>query len=459
MQYKKINLKFIINLLFIICFNLYSQNDNRVRIDGVSAVVGDYVILNSDIDKAFLEMESEGISLIGVSRCDILEKLMKDKLYTHHAIQDSIEVSDSEIYDYVDQSINFFSEQLGSLEKALEFYNKTDEATFRDELFKLNKEQKLSSLMQSEIVEKVEITPEEVKQFFESIPKSQIPVFGTELEIAQIVIEPKVSDEEKDNVINQLKSFKIDVEEKGLSFGSKAILYSQDPGSRSNGGKYTLHRKKPRMYREFRDVAFSLRENEISDPFETESGWHIIKVDKIRGQEIDIRHILLIPKVDPLMLTESKKILDTLRKRIIEEEITFNDAAINFSSEKQTRNNGGLLINPTNGTTRFELTKMDPLLYNQVRDLKDNEISLPLLDQDRSGKKKYKILKVTNRYDEHKADFSRDYTKIMELALKEKKINVIQDWIKTKILDTYISLNSQVDNCSFKENWKKEIIQ
>ena len=171
MQYKKINLRYIINILLLISFNVYSQNDNRVRIDGVSAVVGDYVILNSDIDKAFLEMESEGISLSGVSRCDILEKLMKDKLYTHHAIQDSIEVSDSEIYDYVDQSINFFSEQLGSLEKALEFYNKPDEATFRDELFKLNKEQKLSSLMQSEIVEKVEITPEEVKQFFESIPK------------------------------------------------------------------------------------------------------------------------------------------------------------------------------------------------------------------------------------------------------------------------------------------------
>ena len=264
MQFRKIDLKYIIKLLLILIIgDVYSQNGNRVRIDGVSAVVGDYVILNSDIDKTLLEMESEGISLLSVSRCDILEKLMKDKLYTHHAIQDSIEVSDSEIYDYVDQSIDFFSEQLGSLEKALEFYNKPDEATFRDELFKLNKEQKLSSLMQSDIVEKVEITPEEVKQFFESIPKDQIPVFGTELEISQIVIEPIISDEEKDNVINQLKSFKIDVEEKGLSFGSKAILYSQDPGSRSNGGKYTLHRKKPRMYKEFRDVAFSLRENEI----------------------------------------------------------------------------------------------------------------------------------------------------------------------------------------------------
>ena len=182
------------------------------------------------------------------------------------------------------------------------------------------------------------------------------------------------------------------------------------------------------------------------------------KLDKTQNVK-NPRHVLLQrknPNQRKILVLEKKT---HRRKRIIQEEISFKDAAINFSSEKQTRNNGGLLINPTDGTNRFELTKMDPLLYNQVRDLKDNEISLPLLDQDRSGKKKYKILKVTNRYDEHKADFSRDYTKIMELALKEKKINVIQDWIKTKILDTYISLNSQEDNCSFKENWRKEIIQ
>ena len=263
MQYKKINLKFIINLLFIICFNLYSQNDNRVRIDGVSAVVGDYVILNSDIDKAFLEMESEGISILGVSRCDILEKLMKDKLYTHHAIQDSIEVSDSEIYDYVDQSINFFSEQLGSLEKALEFYNKTDEATFRDELFKLNKEQKLSSLMQSEIVEKVEITPEEVKQFFESIPKSQIPVFGTELEIAQIVIEPKVSDEEKDNVINQLKSFKIDVEEKLRLASNKANLLLTEAKEKARENMTATLSKELERLEALKSINPSVRQEEI----------------------------------------------------------------------------------------------------------------------------------------------------------------------------------------------------
>jgi len=381
---------------------------------------------------------------------------MKDKLYSHHAIQDSIEISDTEVYDYVDQSIEYFIDQLGSLDEALKFYNKSDEATFRDELFQLNKQQKLSALMQSQIVEKIEITPEEVKQFFQSIPKVKIPYFGTELEISQIVLEPKITEGEKSRIINQLKDFKNDVEEKGLSFASKAILYSQDPGSRSNGGKYTLHRKKPKMVKEFRSVAFSMQEGEISDPFESDFGWHILMVDKIRGQEVDVRHILLTSKVDPIMLTETKKLIDTLRKRILDNEISFKNAAINFSSEKETRNDGGLLINPVNGTTRFELTKIDPLLYSQIRKLKENEISLPLLDEDQSGKKKYKIIKITNRFEEHRADYSKDYSKIKELALKEKQIKTIQKWLVEKITDTYININLSSQNCNFQNNWLKK---
>ena len=463
MQLKPIDLKytslfykiiFSISLLFL--SDVYSQNSKKIKIDGVSAVVGDYVILNSDIDKTFVEMESEGISILGVSRCEILEKLMKDKLFTHHAIQDSVDISDSEVYDYVDQSIEYFTEQLGSLEEVLKFYNKSDEASFRDELFQINKEQRLSSLMQSEIIEKVEITPEEVKQFFSSIPKIEIPFFGTELEISQIVLEPVITEEEKTRIINQLISFKNDVEEKGLSFASKAILYSQDPGSRSNGGKYTLHRKKPKMVKEFRSVAFSLQEGEISDPFESDFGWHILKVDKIRGQEVDVRHILLTPKVDPIMLGETKKIIDTLRKRIVDKEISFKNAAVNFSSDKETRNNGGILVNPINGTTRFELTKMDPVLYNQIRDLKENDISSPYLDETRSGKKRYKILKVTNRYDEHRADYSKDFSRIKDLALKEKQINIVQKWLEEKIINTYVSLNNSNFNCDFSNNWLKK---
>ena len=454
LKFMKLSIKIIIFHFFIINQFLYSQVlENRIKIDGVSSVIGDYVILDSDIDKMMIEIESQGVSTKSITRCELLGKLMEDKLYAHHAIQDSIEVSDQEVYDYVDQSISYFIDQLGSIEKVLNFYKKSSEISFRQELFEINKTQRLSSLMQSGIVDDVEITPEEVRQFFESIPEIELPVFGTELEISQIVIQPKVSEQEEKRIINQLLSFKSDVEERGLSFSSKAILYSQDPGSRSNGGKYTLNRKRPRMVKEFRDVAFALQEGEISEPFKTDFGWHILVVDKIRGQEIEIKHILLTPKIDASDLDNARAMIDTLRTRINDGEISFEAAAYQFSNEKETRLNGGALINPATGDKRFELTKMDPLLYNQVRELKDNEISSPFLEEDRSGLKKYKILKVTNRYDEHKANYSRDYTKIKDLALKEKQVSRIKEWMDEKIESTYININTDYKNCNFKNKW------
>jgi peptidyl-prolyl cis-trans isomerase SurA len=431
------------------------QLASRIKIDGVSAVVGDYVILDSDIDKTIIEMESQGIDIKGVSNCQLLGKLMEDKLYAHHAIQDSLEISVEEIYATVDQIMDNFIRELGSVEKVLEFYNKEDESSFRQDIFEINKIQKLSSMMQAKIVENVEVTPEEVRVFFESIPEIDLPIFGTELEISQIVIEPEVSEAEKDRIINQLKSFREDVLERGSSFGSKAILYSQDPGSRASGGKYTLNRKRPQMVKEFRDEAFSLEEGEISEPFKTDFGWHILMVDKIRGQEVDVRHILLTPKIEPAQLAEAKSKLDTIRKRIIDNEITFKDAALAFSSEKETKYNGGVLINPQTGDTRFELTNLDPVLFSQIRVLEDQEISSPLIEEDRSGLKKYKILKVSNRFDEHKADYSTDYVRIKALALKEKQLKAIQDWMKEKIESTYVYLNKSNRNCDFVNNWLK----
>jgi len=446
-------------LFFFFSFLSIAQNNtstNRIKVDGVSAVIGDYVILDSDIDKTLVEMKSQGISTKGITRCQLLGKLMEDKLYAHHAIQDSLEFSVEEIYSSVDQIIDNFTQQLGSIEKVLEFYNKEDESTFRQEIFEINKIQKLSSIMQSQIVEEVEVTPEEVRIFFESIPKNELPTFGTELEISQIVIEPEVSEVEKERVINQLKTFREDVLERGSSFASKAILYSQDPGSRATGGKYTLHRKRPRMVKEFRDEAFSLEEGEISQPFKTDFGWHILKVDKIRGQEVDARHILLTPKIEASQLQEAKTKLDTLRNRLINEEISFKDAALELSDEKETKYNGGVLINPQTGDMRFELTNLDPVLYSQIRNLKDGEISLPIVEEERSGLKKYKILKVSNRFDEHVADYSQDYSRIKSLALKEKQLNLIKDWMLEKIESTYVNVNSESRLCNFINNWLKK---
>ena len=453
-------MKFISFLCLFGCFITIvsaqgTDKSYRIKIDGVSAVIGDYVILNSDIDKTLVEMESQGVNTKGISRCQLLGKLMEDKLYAHHAVQDSLEVSVEEIYSTVDQIIDNFTRQLGTIEKVLEFYNKDDEAIFRQEIFEINKTQKLSSMMQGQIIEDVEVTPEEVRIFFESIPPNELPTFGTELEISQIVIEPEVSENEKMRIINQLKTFREDILERGSSFASKAILYSQDPGSRSTGGKYTLHRKRPQMVKEFRDEAFSLEEGEISKPFKSDFGWHILKVDKIRGQEVDVRHILLTPKIEPLQLLEAKDKLDLIKKRIVEDELTFTDAALQFSSEKETKYNGGVLINPQTGDTRFELTNLDPTLYSQIRNLKDQSISSTIMEEDRSGLKKYKILKVSNRFDEHTAEYSKDYSRIKALALKQKQLDIIQDWMKEKIESTYVNVNRENKLCEFKNKWIK----
>ena len=456
MQLKPTILKYIKNVLFTLFFSsiIIAQNE-KIKIDGVSAVVGDYVILESDIDKTLVEMKSQGIPTKGITRCQLLGKLMEDKLYAHHAIQDSLEISIEEIYSTVDQIVDNFTQQLGTIEKVLDFYNKEDESSFRQEIFEINKIQKLSMLMQQKIIEDIEVTPEEVRIFFENIPQQELPVFGTELEISQIVIEPKVSDKERDRIINQLSTFREDILERGSSFASKAILYSQDPGSRSSGGKYTLHRKRPRMVKEFRDEAFSLEEGEISQPFKTDFGWHILQVDKIRGQEVDIRHILLTPKIEANQLKDAKKKLDSIRKRLIDNEINFKDAALAYSDEKETKFNGGILINPQTGDTRFELTNLDPTLYSQIRNLEDEELSQPLIEEDRSGLKKYKILKVSNRYDEHVANYSLDYSKIKSLALKEKQLKAIQKWMDEKIESTYVNVNRESKLCSFINNWVK----
>lgn len=425
----------------------------RIKIDGVAAVIGDYVILDSDIEKAYIDLQSQGIPTGNIEKCSLLGKLMEDKLYAHHAEQDSLEVSDAEINDYVSRTIDYFVQELGSMEKVLEFYKKKDEQSFRNELFDINRVQQLSQRMQASIVEEIEVTPEEVRTFFDKIPVNQRPVFGAELEIAQIVIDPKPTDQEVEKTIRLLETMRNDVLENGSSFASKAILYSQDPGSRSRGGRYTLDRKRPVMVKEFRDQAYRLREGEISQPFQTDFGWHIVTVDKIRGQLIDVRHVLLVPEVSAKELREAKEKLELIRKRIQDEEISFSDAALEFSDDKDTASNGGVLINPTSGDTRFELTKLDPEIYNQILNLEDNQISPPVIEEDRSGKKKYKILMVTNRYNEHTADFANDYVKIKDLALKEKQLNTIQEWMGEKIDDTFINVNRSYRDCDFSNKW------
>jgi len=483
MQLKINNLKFIINLKHIIavCLTFFVANgilgqeiidetskvekvgdsikpQTNIKIDGVSAVVGEYIILESDIDKTLLQLKSQGGDPSAFPRCQLFGKLLEDKLYAHHAIQDSIVINDAEIRSYVNQQLQRIEQQFGGdMQQVLDFYKKTDEQSLRDEMFEINKSQKLGTEMQRKIVGDIEVTPEEVRQFFNKIPKEQRPTFGTELKVAQIVIKPEPTKNEIENVINKLKSIKRDVEENGANFRSKALFNSDDPGSKKNGGALPpMNRSRPRMVKEFREVAFSLQEGEISEPFKTEYGYHIILLEKIRGQEYDVRHILMIPEVAESSIRAAKQRIEETKKNIEEGNITFAEAAREVSDEVETKYQGGQLINPATQDYNFELTKIDTEIYTKIQDLANNTISEVVVDRDQIGNVEFKILTVTDRIDEHEANYARDYLKIKELALNEKRLVTIGKWQDEKIKDTYIKVSQDYRDCEFTNNWLKK---
>jgi peptidyl-prolyl cis-trans isomerase SurA len=449
---KFINKKFLLTLFLVSTSFSFAQK--KEKIDGVIAVVGDYIVLDSDIDLEYIQLKAQGVDTKNITRCELFGKQLEDKLYAHQAIQDSIVVTDAEVNSYMNEQLDAMIEQVGSLEKVIKFYKKKTEEDFRSYFFDIIKMNKLTSQMQKKIVDEVTITPEEVRNFFKGIPKDEIPTFGAEMEVAQIVVKPAITEDEKKRVIEKLKEIRQEVLN-GSSFFSKAVLFSEDPGSSSNGGFYKMNRKTA-FVKEFKDVAFSLAEGEISEPFETEFGYHIIMVEKIKGQEVELRHILISPKVSPQAIKDAKAKIETIRQKIINKEITFADAAKASSDEKETRNNGGVLLNPRTMEPRFELTKMDPALYAQVSELKDGEVSLPILDQERGSGQFYKIVTVNNRFEEHQADFSKDYIKIKELALRDKQIKEIAKWTEEKIKETYIKINDEYKNCEFANNWIKK---
>jgi peptidyl-prolyl cis-trans isomerase SurA len=427
----------------------------RVKIDGVIATVGDYIILDSDIDKNLIELAASGNAVENVTRCQMLGKLLEERLYAHHALQDSIIVSEAEINSMMEEKIGIMLEQSrGSMDDLVKFYKKNSEDEFRRYFFDILKMNKLTSSMTNSIVEKVEITPEEVRNFFVDIPKAELPVISDEVEIAQIVIQPKITKEEKQKVIDKLNEFKRDIAA-GSSFYSKAVLYSQDPGSKSNGGYMKVNRKSP-LVKEFKEVAFSLDEGQISEPFETEYGFHIIFVEKIRGQDVELRHILIAPKVSEQALKEAKEEIAMIRKKIIDGEISFADAARSSSDEKETKANGGTLLNPKSLDSKFDMTKLDAVLYGQVSNLKTGEVSLPFLEDDRVKGKIYKLMMVTNRISSHAVDYSQDYLKIKEFALRDKQITEVAKWTNAKIKETYVKINGEYRNCEFLSNWLKK---
>jgi peptidyl-prolyl cis-trans isomerase SurA len=445
---------FLILLTTGITMQAKPQTANDSIVDGVVAVVGANVILRSDIENQYLQFRSQG-NIQGSSekvRCQILEGLLFQKLLYHQAQVDSVKITESQVDGEMDHRMRMFIGQVGSPEKLEEYYQKSI-SEIKDEMRDIIKEQMMVQESQEKITKEVRITPSEVKAFLKKLPKDSIPEISSEIEVGMIMKSPVIGDAEKQACIDRLKNFKERIK-KGDDFSTLAVLYSEDPGSAKKGGELGMF-KRGDMRIEFEAAAFKLKPGEISDIVETEDGFHIIQMIERKGEYINVRHILLQPKVSLASMTRAKTILDSVGNLIEQKTITFADAVIRFSDDP-TRNNGGLIINTATGTSKFEASQLDPKIFFVIDKLKVGDISASVLYKTERGKEEYRLYYLKTRTVPHKANLEDDYAKIHEMALDEKKMGVMNDWIKERIVKTYISIDPEYHKCPFQREWIKK---
>lgn len=440
--------------MLCIWFGFQLNAQEKIKVDGVNAVIGKNIVLDSEINSFKEELIQQSGGQIEISNCEMLEQIMHRKLLAHHAVIDSVFVGDAEIESNVQRKLAYFSQQLGSPEKMLEMYGFDTMKDLKDELYRVEKESMLISKMQQNLTMDVDITPEEVKRYYTSLEaEDNLPEIGTEIEISQIVLIAKPSKEGIQKTIDKLSELKKEVED-GASFKMKAILYSDDPAVTQNSGLYTIDRNS-QFVKEFKEAAFSLEEGEISDPFKSDFGYHILIVEKVKGKQRDVRHILMRPQVENDIYARAKDSLTKYREDILRHKITFEEAVISYSQDKDTRLNEGVIVNSETRDTHFDLTRMPPELYSKVGNLKKGEISEVYFEESREGEKSFKIILIKSKTEAHTADLSQDYVKIKNLAIQKKKTEVVEKWANEVIQDTYIKINNDYFDCEFQSNWAK----
>ncbi|MEA3445988.1 MAG: peptidylprolyl isomerase, partial [Bacteroidota bacterium] len=345
-------------------------------IDKILAVVGDNIILKSDVEKQYLQLIAQGYDTYGDLKCEIFEDLLFQKLLVNQAYHDSIEVTDNDVDQRVNARLGMIINQAGS-EAALEEYFNKSMPEIKADLRNLLREQLLTQKMREKITEDIKVTPSEVRKYYKQIPEDSLPLINAEMEIAQIVREPKITDTQIQEVKDKLNEY-IERVKSGSKFSTLAIMYSEDPGSAKNGGELGYVSRND-LVPEFAAVAFNLKEkDEVSRIVESDFGFHVIQLIDRKGERISVRHILLSPKVDPMEKVKTMNFLDSIATLIRLDSLTFSEAARRFSSDEDSRLNGGLMINPNTGNARFEADEIDHYTYYAIKDMKIGEISKPI---------------------------------------------------------------------------------
>ena len=457
--------KIFFSILCLIAFAgqvVLQAQDNIV--DEVIWVIGDDAILRSDVENMRLQMQVEGQRISGDPYCVIPEQMAIQKLYLHQAKLDSVDVSDSQVFQEVEARINYAINQVGSKEK-LEEYLKKSITAIRDEWRQTTKEQYMVRSMQKNLVGNVKVTPADVRAFYNRIPEDSLPFIPTTVEVQIITVEPTIALGEIDDVKRRLREYTELATSGQREFSTLARLYSEDTESAKRGGELGFVGKGT-LVPEFAAAAFDLNDpKRVSRIVETEYGYHIIQLIEKRGDRINVRHILLKPRVSESELAEATVRLDSIRGDIFSEKFTFEEAATYLSHDKDTRNNKGLLVNVgrgTNyseniGTSRFEMAELPPEIGKVVYGMQVGDVSQPFTMINSKQKDVVAIVKLKSRIDGHKASLSEDYQALKEMVEDEKREEILDKWVVKKVKETYIRINDNWKNCDFQtEGWLAE---
>ena len=421
---------------------------NAQEIDKIIAIIGDEIVLRSEVENQYLQYISQGVTSNEELRCEILEDLMTQKLLIFSCKQDSISVTKEEIEQEVETRVNYYVDQIGSIEKVEQYFEK-DIYQIKKVLSELVEDQFLIQRMQSSITKDVKITPFDVNEFYEKMDKSELPLIEDRYKLSQIIVKPKMSEDQINKLTDRLNAFRKRVLN-GEDFKVLAALYSDDPGSANNGGEIGFV-SRGTFVPEFEKVAFRLKKDEVSEIVKTNFGYHIIQLIERRGDQVNVRHILLKPKYSSTSLQNARLRIDSIYNKIKNNEISFSQAIKSYSDD-DTKNNNGLLINPSNGSSTYTIAELGSSIKYLIEGLNEDDFTKPVKVESNEGSI-YRILNVVEKISSHTANLDLDYDFFQTQALNFKKQEKLDEWIEKRIKNTYVELKEIDKNCKSSYKW------
>ena len=448
-------MKHILLSLFALVFStlVFAQptQTKKVLADKILAVVGDKIILKSDIDNSLIDMARQGIALPTNGKCMALEQAMGIKALVLQAEKDSLPITEEEIETDVDNQIRYFVSQYGSKDE-LERVAKKSVYQLKEDFKEGFRDRKLAQLMRNKIVEDVRITPNEVKAYYDKIPKDSLLLYESEVEISQIISNPKANRDAEQYCIDRLKEYKQLVESGKKDFKTLASQYTQDPGSKETGGQYEISRNSKELDPTWLNKAFSLKEGQISNPFKTKFGYHIIQLVNRAGDEATVRHILLIPQVTSIEMKEGFAKMDTLRMKLVSGKIQFGEAVAKYSDDDAHKFSAGQ-VSGRDGSSKMTIDQLDKDMVLMMKNLKVGEYSKPTEFADERGTKGIRIVFLKSKSDPHRENLKDDYSRVSQRALEEKKNDAIESWFNKKIPGYFIRVDAEYQSCAEMKKW------